>query len=67
MNAVASSRTTFQASELSRSSVEVFAAAADHPVQITRRDGESLVLMSSCADRDRTALLELAARHAHER
>lgn len=61
MNPVASSRKTFQSSELSRSSAGVFAAAADHPVQITRRDGESLVLMSSRADRDRTALLELAA------
>lgn len=55
------SRTTFQSSELSRGSAEVFAAAADHPVEITRRDGESLVLMSGSADRARTALLELAA------
>lgn len=55
------SRTTFQSSELSRGSADVFAAAADHPVEVTRRDGESLVLMSGSADRARTALLELAA------
>lgn len=61
MNTVTRSRTTFQSSELSRSSAEVFAAAADHPVEVTRRDGESLVLMSGSADRARTNLLELAA------
>jgi hypothetical protein len=61
MSAVATSRTTFQSSELSRASAEAFAAAADHPVQITRRDGESLVLMSESTDRARAALLELAA------
>lgn len=61
MSAVAPSRTTFQSSELSRASAEAFAAAADHPVQITRRDGESLVLMSESTDRARASLLELAA------
>ena len=61
MSAVATSRTTFQSSELSRASAEAFAAAADHPVQITRRDGESLVLMSESTDRARASLLELAA------
>lgn len=61
MSTRAQSRTTFQSSELSRFSAEVFAAAADHPVKVTRRDGESLVLMSESADRARTALLELAA------
>ena len=61
MSTLASSRTTFQSSELSRASAEVFAAAADHPVRVTRRDGESLVLMSETADRARTSLLELAA------
>lgn len=55
------SRTTFQSSELSRASAEVFAAAADHPVRVTRRDGESLVLMSESADKARASLLELAA------
>ncbi len=51
----------FQSSDLSRSSAEVFAAATDHPVEVTRRDGESLVLMSETADRARNSLLELAA------
>jgi hypothetical protein len=36
-------------------------AASDHPVQITRRDGESLALMSESADKARAALLGLAA------
>lgn len=61
MSTLSQSRTTFQSSELSRASAEVFAAATDHPVEVTRRDGESLVLMSESADRARTALLELAA------
>jgi PHD/YefM family antitoxin component YafN of YafNO toxin-antitoxin module len=55
------SPTSFKSSELSRSSAHVFAAAADHPVRVTRRDGEALVLMSESADKSRTALLELAA------
>ncbi|WP_417372664.1 prevent-host-death protein [Glutamicibacter protophormiae] len=62
MSALSQSRTTFQSSELSRASAEVFAAATDHPVEVTRRDGESLVLMSESADRARTALLELAVK-----
>jgi len=61
MSAPTVSRTTFQSSELSRASAEVFAAAADHPVRVTRRDGESLVLMSESEDRARASLLELAA------
>lgn len=61
MSALTSSRTTFQSSELSRASADVFAAAADHPVRVTRRDGETLVLMSENADLARSSLLELAA------
>jgi hypothetical protein len=61
MSAGTKSRAIFQSSELSRASADVFAAATDHPVQVTRRDGESLVLMSESADRARSALLELAA------
>jgi prevent-host-death family protein len=53
--------TVFQSSDLSRSSAEVFAAATDHPVEVTRRNGESLVLMSQATDRARDSLLELAA------
>lgn len=61
MSKVTNFRTTFRSSELSRASADVFAAAADHPVQVTRRDGESLVLMSESADKARVLLLELAA------
>ncbi|PYI67655.1 prevent-host-death protein [Arthrobacter livingstonensis] len=60
MTKLAPSRTTFQSSELSRASADVFAAAVDHPVRVTRRDGEALVLMSESADRARASLLELA-------
>ncbi|MGO4229105.1 hypothetical protein AB4Y72_09540 [Arthrobacter sp. YAF34] len=61
MSSATKSRTTFYSSELSRASVEVFAAAADHPVRFTRRDGGSLMLMSENADQARASLLELAA------
>lgn len=61
MSTLTSSRTTFQSSELSRASADVFAAAVDHPVRVTRRDGEALVLMSESADKARASLLELAA------
>lgn len=37
---------SFQSSDLSRRPLTVFAAAEDHPVEVTRRDGEDLVLMS---------------------
>jgi hypothetical protein len=54
-------RPVYKSSELSRASAEVFEAAADQPVEVTRRDGESLVLMSEREDRARTSLVELAA------
>lgn len=54
-------RSVFKSSDLSRSSADVFAAAAEHPVEVTRRDGEPLVLMSEREDAARTSLLELAA------
>lgn len=54
-------RTVFKSSELSRGSAEVFAAASDHPVTVTRRDAEPLVLMSEREDRARNELLEIAA------
>lgn len=54
-------RATFKSSELSRASADVFAAASDHPVTVTRRDGEALVLMSEREDRARNELLQLAA------
>lgn len=61
MSSTTTSRTTFQSSELSRASGEAFAAAADHPIEVTRRDGEPLVLMSEREDRARKDLLNLAA------
>ncbi|MGO1398860.1 hypothetical protein BSP109_00599 [Brevibacterium sp. Mu109] len=57
----ADTRTTFKSSELSRGSAEVFAAASDHPVTVTRRDGEPLVLMSEREASARSELLSLAA------
>lgn len=54
-------QTEFKSSDLSRASAEVFAAASDHPVTVTRRDGESLVLMTDSHDQARRKLLELAA------
>lgn len=50
-----------QSTELSRASAGIFAAAADHLVRITRRDGEPMVLMSESADQAWTSLLQLAA------
>ncbi len=61
MSTPITSRTTFQSSELSRASADVFAAAVAHPITVTRRDGESLVLMSESTDQARASLLELAA------
>lgn len=51
----------FKSSDLSRSSGEVFAAASEHPVTVTRRDGENLVMMTDSEDRARRDLLDLAA------
>lgn len=51
----------FQSSDLSRHSTAVFAAAEDRPVEVTRRDGEDLVLMSKREASAREKLLELAA------
>lgn len=53
-------RSEFKSSELSRSSAEVFAAASFHPVTVTRRDGEDLVLMSKRESDARGELLRLA-------
>lgn len=51
-----------RSSDLSKHSAEVFAEAEDHPVTVTRRDGESLVLMSQRAADERNRLLTFAAR-----
>lgn len=52
---------TRRSSDLNKHSAEVFAEAEDHPVTVTRRDGESLVLMSQREADGRTRLLEFAA------
>lgn len=53
-------RPTYQSSDVSRSPGTVFDEAADHPIVVTRRDGDPLILMSEKEDSARTALLELA-------
>ncbi|WP_166350282.1 prevent-host-death protein [Phytoactinopolyspora limicola] len=50
-----------RSSDLSKHSAEVFAEAEDHPVTVTRRDGESLVLMSKREADARAELLHIAA------
>lgn len=52
---------TRRSSDLSKHSAEVFAEAEEHPISITRRDGESLVLMSQREAEGQTQLLEIAA------
>lgn len=52
---------TRRSSDLSKHSAEVFAEAEDHPVTVTRRDGESLVLMSQREADARAQLLDIAA------
>lgn len=52
---------TRRSSDLSKHSAEVFAEAEDHPVTVTRRDGEALVLMSQREAEGRSRLLKFAA------
>lgn len=52
---------TFQSSELSRNARAVFSAAEEQPVDVTRRDGDDLVLMSKREADSREQLLQLAA------
>lgn len=61
--AIAAQRThaTRRSSDLSKHSAEVFAEAEDHPVTVTRRDGEALVLMSQREANARAELLSIAA------
>lgn len=54
-------RPHFQSSDLSRHSSQVFLAAEGEPVDVTRRDGEDLVLMTKREAAARDGLLELAA------
>ncbi|MGB8405914.1 MAG: prevent-host-death protein [Mycobacterium sp.] len=53
--------TTRRSSDLSKHSAEVFAEADVHPVIVTRRDGEALVLMSQREADSRTRMFEFAA------
>lgn len=53
--------TTRRSSDLSKRSADVFAEAEGHAVQITRRDGEPLVLMSQREADARASLLQFAA------
>lgn len=50
-----------RSSDLSKHSAEVFAEAEDHPVLVTRRDVESLVLVSQREAESRAELLSIAA------
>lgn len=52
---------TRRSSDLSKRSAEVFAEAEDHPVTVTRRDGEDLVLMSQREAEGRARLLNFAS------
>lgn len=52
---------TRRSSDLSKHSAAVFAEAEAHPVTVTRRDGEALVLMTQREAEGRTRLLEFAA------
>lgn len=60
-SAAFSPTSTRRSSDLSKRSAEVFAEAENHPVTVTRRDGESLVLMSLREANSRAHLLKLAA------
>ncbi|WP_336086678.1 prevent-host-death protein [Nocardia sp. SSK8] len=52
---------TRRSSDLSKHPAEVFAEAEIHPVTVTRRDGEALVLMSQREAKGRACLLNFAA------
>lgn len=54
-------QTTRRSSDLSKHSAEVFAEAEHHPVTVTRRDGENLVLMTQREAENRGRLLSFAA------
>jgi hypothetical protein len=51
----------FQSSDLSKKSPEVFMAAEQAPVLVTRRDGKDFVLMTEAEAEARQKLLEFAA------
>lgn len=61
MRAALLSPHTRQSSDLSKHSAQVFAEAEDHPVTVTRRDGEALVLMTKREADSRARLMDFAA------
>lgn len=61
MSKVIAPRLTVRSSELSRNPASVFASAEEHDIVVTRRDGESLVLMTQQSAEARERLLQLAA------
>lgn len=54
-------KTTFRASDLSRDSANVFRSADRGPVEVTRRDGETLVLTRKSEYEEHYAALTVAA------
>jgi hypothetical protein len=56
-----SERRVVQSSELSRNSAAVFAAAEEAPIEVTRRDGETLVLITKREAAAQERILEVAA------
>lgn len=56
-----SSSRTFPSSDLSRNAPRVFAAAEENPIDVTRRDGEDMVLMTKREAAARDELLQIAA------
>ncbi|TAJ49457.1 MAG: prevent-host-death protein [Herbiconiux sp.] len=59
--AASSAMRVFPSSDLSRHAPRVFAAAEESPVNVTRRNGEGLVLMSKCKADAREQPLQFAA------
>ena len=59
--ALESTSRTFASSDLSRHAPRVFAAAEENPVDVTRRDGEDMVLMTKREATARDELLQIAA------
>lgn len=54
-------RRSVQSSDLSRHAKEVFAAAEEEPLEVTRRDGKPLVLTTKERSDDDEAVLDIAA------
>lgn len=61
MSTAFANRPVRKSSDLSKHSAEVFAAAEREPISISRRDGESMVLLTESAAAEQEALLDVAA------